>query len=125
MKLLDTSVAVDFLRAAPPAVSLLQNLADLDELVVASELVRFELLAGARSSELRVLQQFFATLIWVPVDAEVARVGGELARRYRPSHGGIEDLDYLIAATVLLLDAELLTTNVKHFPMLEGIRPAY
>jgi predicted nucleic acid-binding protein len=125
LKLLDTNIAVDFLRAAPPAISLLENLADSDELVVASELVRFELLAGARSSELRVLRQFFATLIWVPVDAEVASVGGKLARRYRPSHGGIEDVDYLIAATALLLDAELLTTNVKHFPMLEGLRPAY
>ena len=125
MKLLDTNIAVDFLRAAPPAISLLQNLADSDELVVASELVGFELLAGARSSELRVLQQFFATLIWVPVDAEVARVGGELAWRYRPSLGGIEDVDYLIAATALLLEAELLTTSVKHFPMLEGLRPAY
>lgn len=125
MKLLDTTVAVDFLRGVPPATSLLHSLVGADELVVASELVRFELLAGARGSELRVLQQFFATLLWAPVDAEVARVGGELARRYRPSHGGIEDLDYLIAATALLLDAELLTTNVKHFPMLPGLRSAY
>ncbi|MFO7573190.1 MAG: type II toxin-antitoxin system VapC family toxin [Gaiellaceae bacterium] len=125
MKLLDTNIAVDFLRAEPPAISLLQDLADSDEPVVASELVRFELRAGARSSELLMLQEFFATLIWVPVDADVARVGGELVRRYRPRQGGIEDLDYLTAATALLLDAELLTTNVKHFPMLEGLEPAY
>ena len=55
----------------------------------------------------------------------VARVGGELARRYRPSFGGIEDVDYLIAATALILEAELLTTNVKHFPMFDGLEPAY
>jgi hypothetical protein len=48
-----------------------------------------------------------------------------LARRYRTSHSGIEDIDYLIAATALVLDAELLTTNVRHFPMLEGLSPAY
>lgn len=125
MKLLDTNVAVDFLRAAPAAVSLLDDLVGSEELVVASELVRFELLAGARSDELRELARFFATLIWVPVDAEVARFGGELARRFRPTHGGIQDVDYLIAATALLLEAELLTTNVKHFPMLEGLAPAY
>jgi predicted nucleic acid-binding protein len=61
----------------------------------------------------------------VPLGTEVAKVGGVLARRYRPSYGGIEDVDYLIAATALLLDADLLTTNVKHFPMLEGLQPAY
>jgi hypothetical protein len=52
-------------------------------------------------------------------------VGGALARRYRPSFSGIEDVDYLIAATALVLDAELLTTNVKHFPMFAGLQPAY
>jgi predicted nucleic acid-binding protein len=31
----------------------------------------------------------------------------------------------LIAATALLLDAELLTTNVRHFPMIAGLAPAY
>jgi hypothetical protein len=40
----------------------------------------------------------------------------------RPS---IDAADYLIAATALLLEAELLTTNVRHFPMLTGLEPAY
>jgi predicted nucleic acid-binding protein len=31
----------------------------------------------------------------------------------------------VIAATALLLDADLLTTNVRHFPMLAGLQPAY
>lgn len=33
--------------------------------------------------------------------------------------------DYLIAATSMLADADLLTTNVRHFPMIEGLAPAY
>lgn len=125
MKLLDTNVVVDYLRGVPPAVSLLDGLVRSDELMVASELVRFELLAGARDDELSALVRFFEAVVWVPVDAEVARLGGALARRFRVSHGGIEDVDYLIAASALLLDAELLTTNVRHFPMLEGLQPAY
>lgn len=125
MKLLDTNVAVDYLRGAPSAVFLLDDLASSGEVVVASELVRFELLAGARDDELPAIEEFLTALEWVPVGFEVARRGGSLARSYRPSHGGIEDVDYLIAATALLLDAELLTTNVKHFPMLEGLEPAY
>jgi predicted nucleic acid-binding protein len=78
-----------------------------------------------RQAETADPEDFSAMLVWFPVDTDVARIGGALARRYRPSHGGIEDTDYLIRATALLLDAELLTTNVKHFPMLEGLDPAY
>lgn len=125
MKLLDTTVAVDYLRGRPDAVAPLTGLRDSRDDLVVSELVRFELLAGARASELQQLGRFLAALEWVPVNARVARIGGELARRYRMSHGGIGDADYLIAATALLLEAELLTTNVRHFPMLAGLRPAY
>ena len=124
MKLLDTSVAVDYLRGQPAAVSLLSDLVAADD-VAASELVRFELLAGARDPELDALESFFSALDWVPVDADVSRVAGLLARRYRSAHGGIDTADYVIAATAIVTDAELLTTNVRHFPMLEGLQAAY
>lgn len=123
MKLLDTSVAIDYLRRAEPAVAVVDEVPDDD--LFASELIRFELLAGARDDELPAIESFCASLEWILVDSDVSRVAGALARRYRPSFGGIEDVDYLIAATALLLDAELLTTNVKHFPMLDGLGPAY
>ena len=125
MKLLDTSVAIDHLRAAPPAVELLSGLIEADEDLLASEVVRFELLAGVRSKEVEALEQFFSALSWVPVGEEISRAAGELAQRHRRSHSGIDDADYLIAATALLLDAELLTTNVRHFPMIAGLAPAY
>lgn len=124
MKLLDTTVAIDHLRRVPRAVELVEELVGRED-VAASELVRYELLAGARSDELETIESFCSVLEWVPVSRRVARVGGELARRYHASHSGIEDVDYLIAATALILDAELLTTNVKHFPMFDGLEPAY
>lgn len=125
MKLLDTTVAVDHLRGAAPAVELLHRLVEDDEDVAASEVVRFELLAGVRDDELEALEQFVSALLWVPVGEEVARTAGMLARAYRKTHGDIDDADYLIAATAVVLDAELLTTNVSHFPMLADLRPPY
>lgn len=125
MKLLDTSVAIDHLRGAKPAVDLLHRLIDEEEPVVASEVVRFELVAGVRDDELEALEQFFSALSWVPVDEGITRTAGSLARQHRRAYSGIDDADYLIAATALVLDAELLTTNVRHFPMLAGLRPAY
>jgi predicted nucleic acid-binding protein len=125
VKLLDTSVAIDHLRGSAPAVDLLEGLVEADEPLLASEVVRFELLAGVREKEVVALEQFFSALSWVPVGEEVARAAGSLASRHRRAHGGIDDADYLIAATALLLDAELLTTNVRHFPMLDGLTAAY
>jgi predicted nucleic acid-binding protein len=125
VKALDTSVVVDHLRGFPPAVELLRRLVVSGEEIVASEVVRFELIAGARDDARQALEALFEVPTWIPVTAEVARHAGELARKLRASHSGIDTADYLIAATVELLDAELLTTNVRHFPMLEGLEAPY
>ena len=125
MKLVDTTVAVDHLRGFAPAADLLNRLIGEEEDVAASEVVRFDLLAGVRDTELEALEQFFSALSWVPVDEAVTRTAGLLARKHRKAYSGIDDVDYLIAATALVVDAELLTTNVQHFPMLAGLRPAY
>lgn len=125
MKLLDTSVAIDHLRGDHSAIDLLRRLVEDDETLAATEIVRFELVAGVRDAELPELEQFFSALSWVVIGEDVARTAGELARTHRRTHSGIDDADYLIAATALILDAELLTTNVRHFPMLSGLEPPY
>jgi predicted nucleic acid-binding protein len=125
VKLLDTSVAIDHLRGLASAVDLLSGLIEADEVLLASEVVRFELLAGVRKGEIEALEQFFSALSWVPVGEEVARTAGALAQSHRRAHSGIDDADYLIAAAALLLEADLLTTNVRHFPMIRGLESAY
>jgi hypothetical protein len=125
VKLLDTTVAVDHLRGDQAAVNLLTGLIESDETLAASEVVRFELVAGVREDELPALEYFFSAVSWVAVGEDVARTAGELARKHRHAHSGIDDADYLIAATALLLGADLLTTNVRHFPMLPGLQPPY
>ncbi len=125
MKLLDTTVAVDHLRGDQAAIDLLRGLVESDEILAASEVVRFELVAEVRDDELPALEQFFSAVSWIAIGEDVARTAGELARAHRGAYSGIDDADYLIAATALLLEADLLTTNVRHFPMLPSLRPAY
>lgn len=125
MKLLDTSVAVDHLRGTRQAAELLDRLLVAGQALAASELVRFELLAGVRAREAEALELFFSSLEWLPVDEAICREAGKMARRHRKSHSDIDDADYLIAATSVVYDAELLTTNVRHFPMLPKLRPPY
>jgi predicted nucleic acid-binding protein len=126
MRLLcDTSVVVDFLRGDSRAVSLLtQAAADGDQLwgVVVT---RTELLAEMRSRERRPTQALLDSLRWRQVDLELADRAGELARRHRRSHPGVDVADYLIAAGVEFLGATLLTQNVRHFPMFPDLEPAY
>lgn len=125
MKLIDTTVAVDHLRGLSSATRLLTELVAADETLAASEITRFELLAGVRREELDALEDFFSALVWIPVDEEISRTAGALTRRLRRSHRGIDDADYLIGATALVLEADLLTTNVRHFPMIPDLCPPY
>ncbi|BBZ13305.1 type II toxin-antitoxin system VapC family toxin [Mycobacterium branderi] len=125
MKLLDTTIAVDHLRGEPAAVDFLATVVGSGEDLVASELVRFELHAGVRDKELDALEEFCSALRWAAVTEEIARVAGRLARRYRRSHSGIGAVDYVIAATAIVIDADLLTTNVRHFPMFTTLEPPY
>ena len=125
MKLIDTTIAVDHLRGVPAAVDLLTALSDGGDELVASELVRFELFAGIRNRELTTFEEFCSALSWAEVTEDVTRVAGQLARRHRRSHSGTGAVDYLIAATAIVIDADLLTTNVRHFPMFTKLRAPY
>lgn len=123
MVVVDTNVLVDVLRGLPKAVSALERRAD-DEVVVPS-MVRFEVLAGARPSEMDSIESLLEVCIDAPVDASIADEAASVARRYMRSHSGIDPIDYVVAATARLLDAELLTRNVKHFPMFRRLKAPY
>jgi predicted nucleic acid-binding protein len=122
--LVDTSVLVDYLRGRQEAASLLERERQVGALH-ASEITRLEVLAGMRPREEQATRSLLSTLRWHPVDADVAEKAGELGRAWLPSHGGIDGADLAIAATSLLLGGRLLTLNVRHFPMLPDLRPAY
>ncbi len=120
--LLDTSVLIDFLRGHAAAVKMMS---ELDEPALSSEVCRVEVLQGLRPSEEALAAQLFALVEWIPVVEPIATRAGALGRRWRPSHSGIGAADLIVAATAELTDSSLLTLNVKHFPMIVGLRGAY
>ena len=125
MRLVDTSVAVDHLRAHEPATRLLDALLGEQVALVSSELVRFELLAGVRPADEDALEVFLQVIDWVPVTEPVVRRAAAFAQAYRGSHVGIDDTDYIVAGTAAVLGAPLLTTNLRHFPMFDGLQRPY
>ena len=122
--LVDTSVLIDYLRGDEAAADVLESERRLAPLH-ASEITRLEVLAGMRASEEDGTRLLMSTLVWHPVDERVAERAGALGRRWLPSHRGIDGADLAIAATAVELDARLLTCNVRHFPMFEGLQRPY
>ncbi|MEK7686552.1 MAG: type II toxin-antitoxin system VapC family toxin [Verrucomicrobiota bacterium] len=116
--LLDTDVLIDYLRAAPEAVAWLEG--QTGRLCV-SVISVAELYAGVREGrEREELDAFVQIFEILPVDAVVAQRGGLLRREYGRSHGvGLPDA--LLAGTALVCSLELVTLNLKHFPMLPDL----
>lgn len=123
---IDTSILIDHLRGDQRARDLLgRATGSRIERVTASVLTKVEVLAGMRSNERRATHHLLSLLEWIPVDDTLAQRAGELANRYLRSHPGVDPVDFVIAATVEKLGAELLTRNRKHFPMFDGLRDPY
>jgi len=122
--LVDTSILIDYLRGHAGAAELLER-ERASAPIHASEITRLEVLAGMRDEEAAPTTWLLGSLRWRAVDAEVAEKAGELGRSWLPSHRRIDSADLAIAATAILLDARLLTLNVRHFPMFGDLARPY
>lgn len=123
--LVDTSVLIEHLRGRPAATGCLRAAVEAGDELWSVTPVRTEILAGARPAEQDRILDLFSVIRWLDVTTEVADHAGALASRYLRSHPGIDTVDYLVAAATEMLDASLLTLNVKHFPMVTGLVRAY
>ena len=87
--------------------------------------MRAENLAGMRAGEEAATRDLLRLIAWVDVDESISEAAGALGRRFLQSHPGIDIADLLVAALVDHLDADLKTTNVKHYPMFKGLKAPY
>jgi predicted nucleic acid-binding protein len=120
--LVDTDVAIDYLKGRAEAVDFLEGRSG--EFLISAITVA-ELYAGVRDgSERAVLDAFVSAFMVVPVDVDQARSGGLFRRDFLRSHSvGIADA--LIAAAARSAGARLVTLNKKHFPMLTDVLIPY
>ena len=121
---LDSSVLVDLARRDRRPVAVLEALPEDVELWSVT-VVRTELIAGARPEDGPEVRHLLDQLRWLPVDEDLADLAGRMAAHYGPANQGIRLADYLVAASVRMLGARLLTLNIRHFPMLAGLERAY
>jgi predicted nucleic acid-binding protein len=120
--LVDTDVLIDFLRGYNKAISFIEKFSSQ---IILSPIVVAELYAGVKGAkELAVLDNFVSHFRVVPITKDVARAAGLYKRDFGKSYGvGIADA--ILAATVEKEKVELKTLNVKHYPMIRDLKPAY
>jgi hypothetical protein len=121
----DADVLIGILRGDPGARTAVNDARRRDKRMLSVTPVRAEVLRGMRQGEEQVTAALLEQFDWVTVDVELADRAGELGREYRQSHQGIEIVDLLLAAAAERFGAQLLTRNVRHFPMFPELRPAY
>lgn len=120
--LLDTDVLIDFLRGYSNAVDFV---AENSHKIILSSIVVAELYAGVKGATEQIALDNFVSLFTVlPITSGIAKMGGLYKRDYGRSHG-VGLADAIIAATCESENAVLKTLNVKHYPMIKGLKPAY
>ena len=107
--LVDTDVLVDHLRKG-------KGFNPGGHSVSYSVITRAELFAG-RGSDEEIVQRLLSAFRELPVDCDVAELGGRLRRE-----NGVGLADALIAATALQHRLSLLTRNTRHFERVPRLR---
>jgi len=113
--ILDTDIAIDFLRRREYAQKLLKSWAG-EGLLAISTLTHLEIYQGMKTGEEGLTNAFLDGLISVAVDIPIARRAGTMLRGLRSKGMTIGIADAIIASTALQFGAPLLTNNIEHYP---------
>ena len=123
--LVDSDVLIDILGGVPAARDALAAVRARGDSLLSITPVRTEILRGIGQHDLRDAGELLGLLRWIDVDVALADSAATLGRPFQRSHQGISITDLLLAAAVDRVGGQLLTRNVRHFPMFPELRPAY
>lgn len=113
--LIDTDIAIDYLRGDQAVYPLLNRLWQEGNAAM-SVLSVYELTAGMREREKMATINFISACTVLEVSPAIAFKGGDLYRKYRAKGTTLTSLDCLIAATALAKGCKVATRNLKHYP---------
>ncbi len=123
MYIIDTDVAIEYLRGNSEVVEKIERLQDLYITTVTIA----ELYYGAYASKnpnthFEGLANFFEKVGFLTLDIGSSRMFGKLKSRLKRAGNMIGSFDLLIAAIALLLDFFLITRNTRDFERIEGLK---
>jgi tRNA(fMet)-specific endonuclease VapC len=132
--ILDSTALIGTERASRSVVQLLQLLQRRfgDESVAISAMTAAELIHGvwrASTPRMRALREAFVEEVFarIPVEQislQTARIIGQIDARCRAKGSVIPTADLLIGATALELGFRVVTSNLRHFKLIPGLKVA-
>ncbi|HDI74060.1 MAG TPA: type II toxin-antitoxin system VapC family toxin [Candidatus Korarchaeota archaeon] len=129
--LCDTSFLVDLISGDEGAVKKANELDKIASLMAVSVITVHEYLRGVYylywnkeqlRDKLREAKEDLRRFEVIPFDEEIAEIAAEIDARLVRSGTPIGYPDVVIAATALSKNLILITRNIKHFSLIEGIR---
>ena len=116
MKLIDTDIAIDHFHGHHAAMEYFAENLAAGEVLSISVVTLTELLAGMRAGEEERTGRLLGLFTIHAVDEQIARRAGSYLNQFHRSHN-LELGDALVAATAAHIGDELITRNLKHYPM--------
>ena len=121
MILLDSTVLVDLSRGNEDAIDFVDSLRKNDQEIAISIISSMELIIGCRNkSEVNKTLKFLGDYSGINISVPISRKAYQLIIEYSKSHGLVIP-DAFIAATALDESLTLVTSNVRHFDIREGL----
>ena len=114
--LIDTDIAIDFLRGHEYARDLIQPLWQTNSVFI-SILSTYELYAGMKEKEVESTENFINACNIEPLTLDVAKKGGEIYRDHRRKGTTFTAIDCMILASAIINDRKIATRNIKHYPL--------
>jgi predicted nucleic acid-binding protein len=115
---IDSDIAIDYLRGREYALKLMKKLWRIDAAFLSTTTL-FELYAGMRDSEKESTENFVQACNILPVTSQISMVAGELYRiqRKQGKQGKTLDaIDCINHAVAIVHNLQLATRNVSHYP---------
>ncbi len=113
--IVDTDIAIDYLRGAGYARDLMLGLWDGNTAYL-SILSVYELYAGMRKGEEEDTENFINACCIEPVTIEITRKAGDIYRRCRQKGLTLTSIDCLVNATAVIKNHKIATRNKDHYP---------
>lgn len=116
MQVVDTDIVLDHFHGHHAAMDYFAQMLAAGETLAISVVTLAEVTAGMRPEELERTERLFRLFRVLDVNEAIARQAGSYLHEFRKSHL-LELGDALIAATAKHHGAEVITRNLKHYPM--------
>lgn len=122
MKLVfDTSILIDALRLKKNARDVLAKVEETDDEFYLPSIVGFELYSGESSKkpeQIKKIKEFLSFFEIIELNWDIAKKAGEI---YRDNISTLQVPDYVVAATALEINAQVVTLNKKHFSKIPNL----